>query len=190
MGRIVLMNADSHSASNAVKLEYTTKIVLTLIFLVGLGLFIVYSGPPRILQAVTSWTAMDFILLGLATYRLGRLVSYDRVMEPFRSPFARTVPDPTGAGESVEPRGDGIRGAIGQLISCPICSGTWISAGLVALLVWFPAVVRFFLWMTAAIAFAEILQSISEALTWSGQLNRTRAGAHQASQEKTETIAK
>jgi hypothetical protein len=126
---------------------------------------------------------LDFVLLGLATYRLGHLVSYDLVMEPLRSPFARTVPDSTGAGDTVEPRGEGVQGALGQLITCPICSGTWISAGLVALMVWFPGIIRFFLWMTAAIALAEIIQAITEALCWSGNLNRSRAGAMQKERE-------
>jgi hypothetical protein len=115
-------------------------------------------------------------LLSLATYRLGHLVAYDRVMEPFRSPFARTVPDATGAGESVEAKGAGIRHTIGQLITCPICAGTWIAAGLVYGLVLLPEFTRLFLWMTAAIGLAEIVNSATEAWCWSGQLSRVRVG--------------
>lgn len=181
------MSVSYPSAASSIRRENATKIFLTLIFLGGLGSFVALTGPSRIMQAITSWTVLDFILLGLSTYRLGHLVSYDRVMEPLRAPFARTVPDPTGAGESVEPHGEGARSAIGQLISCPICTGTWLSAGVVSLMIWFPAIVRFFLWMTAAVALSEILQSVTEALSWSGQLSRARAGALQAGKESRES---
>ena len=42
-------------------------------------------------------------LLGLSAYRMGRLVAYDKVFETYRSFFTQTVPDQSGAGDSVEP---------------------------------------------------------------------------------------
>lgn len=122
---------------------------------------------------------MDLVLLVLATFRLGRLIAYDVVMEPFRRPFARTVPDATGAGETVEPSGTGVRRALGQLFSCPICTGTWVAAFLVYGLYTVPGPTRVFLVIMAVIGAAELLNGVEEAFCWSGQLARTMAGRQQ-----------
>lgn len=121
---------------------------------------------------------LELLLLGFATMRLGRLVAFSQVMEPFRAPFAVTVPDDSGAGESVIARGQGVRQAVGQLITCPICAGTWIAAALVYGLYAFPGPGHVFLYMTAAIGIAEVLHSLTEALCWSSSNARVQAGAH------------
>lgn len=169
---------------NSIQREYIAKIVLALLFLIGIGLFAVSAGPEKLSRAISSLTAIDLILFSLATFRLGRLVAYDRVMEPLRYPFTRTVPDDSGAGESVEPKGEGERQAIGQMLTCPVCAGTWVAAGLVFAFVWFPDLTRLFLWMTAAIGLAEVLQAATEALSWGGQLNRNLAGKNQSGRSK------
>lgn len=161
--------------SRAIRQEYAVKILLILLFIAVVALASL-AGTGKLMQRLASWSAIDFLLVGLATHRLGRLVAYDRVMEPVRRPFARTGPDATGAGESVEPIGEGLKQVIGQLLTCPICSGTWIAAGLVIGLVWLPEVTRLFLWMTAAIGLAEIINALVEMFSWSGQLNRTLTG--------------
>lgn len=164
--------------------EYATKLVLMSVFLGGLLLFIAYMtvyGP--------GWDAfklstMDLVLLSLSTYRLGRLVAYDRVMEPLRNFVARTVPDPTGAGDTTEAKGEGIQQSVGQLVTCPICIGTWIAAGLVYLLYLFPGPVRVFLTMTAVIGVAELLVALTEALCWTGQYGRVMSGLKMREQER------
>lgn len=172
------MNHGRPGNSDSMMREYATKVVLVIVFLSALVAFVVFFGPDRLLQTVQSWNVLDLSLLALATYRLGHLVAYDRVMEPFRQPFARTVPDSSGAGDTVEAReGRGIRHALGQLVSCPICSGTWICAMLVYALALLPGPTRIFLWMTAAIGLAELLNALSEALCWRGELSRAQTGA-------------
>ena len=158
------------------KREQLTKIVLILIFLSGFGIAIWALTPERILTTLQSWDFLDLALLGFAAFRLGRLVAYDRVMEPLRAYFAQTVPDATGAGESVEPRGEGVRQALGQMITCPICAGTWIAALLVIGLVWLPGLAQLFVWAAAAIGLAELVGSTVEALCWVAQRARVQAG--------------
>jgi len=161
------------------RVERGTKIVLTGVFLGLFGLFVfvnVRTGWLRFF--LPGW--FDIALLALATFRLGRLIAYDRVFEPFRAPFTRTVPDETGAGESVEPRGKGVRQAIGQLISCPICAGTWVAAILVYLLLLYPDVTRLFLTFTAVIGAAELLNGVNEALCWRAERDRALAGRERA----------
>ncbi|HEX9018485.1 MAG TPA: DUF1360 domain-containing protein [Anaerolineaceae bacterium] len=128
-------------------------------------------------------SAMDLTLLAFSTYRLGRLIAYDRVMEPFRKFFTNTVPDVTGAGESVDPKGEGFQQAIGQLMCCPICAGTWVAALLTYGLYLFPGPARVFLTMTTAIGVAELLGAATEALSWTGQQARTNSGAKMMERE-------
>ena len=104
------------SSGKSVRKEYIAKVILILVFLSGFALFIgwmLFFGPGL---AVFRLNAMDLFLLTFATYRLGRLIAYDRVMEPVRQFFTNTVPDSTGAGDSVDPKGEGFQQAIGQLM--------------------------------------------------------------------------
>lgn len=160
----------------SLKYEYTTKLVLTVIYLAALAAILAFAGQVRLSRTIENLTVLDLGLFGLATFRLGRLAAYDRVMEPVRSLVAQTVPDPTGAGDTVEPKGEGLQQALGQLVSCPICAGTWIASGLMYIYIWFPAPVQIFLWVTAAVGLAEFLNTLVEALCWTGERNRVLTG--------------
>ncbi len=120
----------------------------------------------------------DFVLLALAAFRLGRLSAYDIVTSPFRAPFTQTVPDGTGAGESVEPKGEGWQWAVGELLCCPICSGTWIAALLVYALELAPRPGRMFITIMGAMGLGEVFNALVEALSWGGQLAREKAGVY------------
>jgi hypothetical protein len=127
-------------------------------------------------------TPMDLALLSLATYRGGRLIAYDKVTEPLRSAFASTEPDESGAGETVTPKGTGARRALGELISCPTCAGTWLAAGFVYGLKLAPRPTRIMLAILSANGAAELLDSTVEALTWSGRAARDETGMLQERQ--------
>jgi hypothetical protein len=168
----------------SLRMEYIAKIIITAVFLGVFAFFIgwIINGP--------GWDAfqlswLDVALLGLATYRMGHLISYDRVTEPLRALFTETVPDSTGAGDSVEPKGTGFQNAIGQLLCCPICSGTWAAAGLVYALYAFPDPARVMITILAVVGMAEILNSAGELFSWGGQYARTMAGAHTKAQQRT-----
>jgi hypothetical protein len=161
--------------------DHVAKLIITAVFMGAFGLFIGWMiWGPGMDAFQLSW--MDLVLLSLATYRMGHLISYDRVMEPLRSLFTETVPDSTGAGDSVEPKGTGFQNAIGQLLCCPICSGTWAAAGLVYALYTFPAPARVFITILAAVGAAEILNAAGELFSWGGQYARTMSGAQMKSQ--------
>lgn len=169
---------------NPQRKEAYTKIFLIAVFLGGFALFIWYmttSGPGLSVFRL-GW--LDFILLSFTTYRLGHLISYDQVTEPLRRAFTRTVPDSTGAGDSVEPKGEGVQQALGQLISCPICSGTWVAALLVYAFTLWPEPVRVFLTMMAVIGLAELMNAAGEALSWTAQHKRVLSGAQMTARKK------
>ncbi|MDR3576783.1 MAG: DUF1360 domain-containing protein [Anaerolineaceae bacterium] len=174
------MNTKSDRSSQQ---EAATKVAFTIAFLLVFAGFIVVAARLIPIRLDTPPGVFDFVLLAFATMRLGRMVAYDRVMEPFRAPFTITVPDKSGVGKTVVARGTGIRCSIGQLISCPICVGTWIAAGLVYALYAFPGPARVFIIISAAIGLAEMLNGVIEAFSWSGHLARTMAGTQMAAKK-------
>jgi hypothetical protein len=118
----------------------------------------------------------DFVLLAFSTFRMGRLVAYDLVTQPYRAPFTETVPDPYGASETVVPKQHGWRRAFGELISCPICSGTWVAAAMVYALQVAPNPARIFMAIMGASGVGEILNSLAESLSWGGESSRKQVG--------------
>lgn len=74
-------------------------------------------------------TPLNLLLLGLASYRTGRVIALDEVTQPLRLPFVEVRHE---NGERKEtPKKEGWRGAIGALVTCPDCIGFWI-AGVLA----------------------------------------------------------
>jgi hypothetical protein len=153
-----------------------TYMALSGTFMVLLALFNLLR--PRRKHDNASIKPFDYILLGLSVFRMGRMVSYDTVMEPYRAPFTQTVPDDSGAGDTVEPKGEGWRRAIGELISCPICSGTWIAAVLVYGMQVLPGPTRALMAIMSVIGIGEILNAGTEALSWNAQLAREQVGTY------------
>lgn len=118
---------------------------------------------------------LDLLLLGLASYRTGRMLAFERVAKPLREPFTETVPDDSGAGETVVAEGRGVRFALGELLSCPICAGTWVAAGLVYGLRLLPRPTRVYMAIMGAAGVMEVTNAVVEALTWVSEAARKRA---------------
>ncbi len=146
--------------------------LLSGIFNLGLALFCWRRKPEQI-------DLKDWGLLTLATFRMSRMVAYDKVMQTYRSPVVETVPHDSGAGETTQakPETTGIKRALGELISCPICNGTWISAGLVYGLCLKPNYTRTLINVMSVMGAVEILQGAFEAIQWQGELARHQTGA-------------
>lgn len=118
------------------------------------------------------------VVLTFAAYRLGRMMSYDLIFETYRSPFVVTGPDPTGAGDTTFPRVEnGIVEALGNLLCCPICTATWVSALLLDLYQFVPVLVLGLSLIFALAGGAELLGATTEFLEWRGQAAREDAGA-------------
>lgn len=85
----------------------------------------------------------DVLLLGVATHELSRTITRARVTIPLRVPFTH-YEGSDGAGQvREEPRGRGLRRAIGSLLTCQFCTGPWVALGLGAALLYFPRGTRF-----------------------------------------------
>src|SRR3954469_11470193 len=102
--------------------------------------------------------AQDVLLAGVATHKLSRLLTKDKVTSFVRAPFPE-FQEPAGKGELEEkPRGSGLRLATGELLVCPYCVAQWISAGFAVGYVHAPRLTRLFAGMWTMYAISDGLQ--------------------------------
>jgi hypothetical protein len=77
----------------------------------------------------------DTVRIGLASYKIGRLVAKDPVTTFVRAPVTK---DP----DATEPKREGPARALGELVTCPYCVGLWVASGFAYSLVLFPRQTR------------------------------------------------
>lgn len=106
----------------------------------------------------------DIVLLGVATQKVSRLLTKDKVTSVLRSPFVAFEEMGDGNEVNERPRGDGARRAIGELLTCPFCLDQWVGAALAAGFVVVPRLARFVAALFAAVALADGLHWLSEGL--------------------------
>ncbi len=124
-------------------------------------LLVAQSSGRRLPERIAS---RDLVLLGVATYKLSRLISSDRVTSPLRAPFTEYV-EPAGASEVKETvRGTGIQRAIGDLLTCPYCLGPWVGMALTFGLVLKPRTTRLIGGILAAATISDGLNHATTAL--------------------------
>ena len=107
-------------------------------------------------------TFLDLAVLGAATFKAARTISRDEVTSFLREPFVEGAAH-EGA-ESALPTGD-LRQAIGELVTCSRCIGTWAAAGLTTAQVIAPRFGRLLTWSLAAAGTNDVLQAGFAALT-------------------------
>jgi Protein of unknown function (DUF1360) len=84
----------------------------------------------------------DILLVGIASHKLARLIAKDKVTSFVRAPFTR-YREAGGHGEvEEEPRGTGLRLAVGEFLVCPYCIGQWVATALMVGLVASPRLTR------------------------------------------------
>src|SRR3954467_4278903 len=116
-------------------------------------------------------TALDFAVLGAAAFKAARTLSHDEVTSFLRDPFVRGT---AHSGEDEEPVQGGMEQAIGELVTCSRCAGTWVAAGLAATQIIAPRFGRLLTWSLGAAAANDFLQ---------GSFSALRAKANQLEQE-------
>ena len=100
----------------------------------------------------------DLLLLGVATHKLSRLLTKDRVTSFLRAPFTQFQED-SGQGEVEErPYGEGLREAVGELVSCPYCLAQWVATGFTLGLVSNPRLTRFISSVLVVHTLSDMLQ--------------------------------
>ena len=101
-------------------------------------------------------TALDLFALSAATFKASRTLSREKVASFVREPFVE--------GEDEHPAGQGFQRALGELVTCTRCVGTWSAAALASTQMLTPRFGRALTWTLAAGAANDFLQAGFAAL--------------------------
>jgi hypothetical protein len=108
-------------------------------------------------------TTLDLAVLCIATFKMARTITRDDVTSFIRAPF---VAGEAGGGNEEEPLPTGgVQQAIGELVTCSRCVGTWAAAGLATTQILAPRFGRLLTWSLAAAGANDFLQAGFAALT-------------------------
>lgn len=107
-------------------------------------------------------TPLDLAVLSLASFKAARTLARDEVTSFIREPF---VKGEAHSGEGEEPVEGGMHQAIGELVTCSRCVGTWAAAGLAFTQILAPRTGRLLSWSLAAAGANDFLQAAFAALT-------------------------
>jgi Protein of unknown function (DUF1360) len=102
-------------------------------------------------------TAKELIPLGAATFAVSKAVARERIGSWVREPFVEN--------EDLKPKGNRLRRAVGELVTCTRCVGTWSALGVVGLRVLHPEAGRTVTTVLAASAANDWLQAGFKLLT-------------------------
>jgi hypothetical protein len=106
--------------------------------------------------------ALDLAILALATFKAARTIARDDVTSFIREPFVEG--EAHDGDESPVETGD-LRQAVGELVTCSRCIGTWVAAGLGTTQILAPRFGRILTWSLAAGGANDWLQAGFSALT-------------------------
>ncbi len=107
-------------------------------------------------------TPLDFVVLSVASFKAARTLASDEVTSFLREPFVRG--EAHEGDEEPLHTGD-YRQAIGELVTCSRCGGTWAAAGLAVSQILSPRFGRLLTWSLAAAGANDWLQAGFAALT-------------------------
>jgi hypothetical protein len=106
--------------------------------------------------------ALDLAALGLATFKTARTITRDDVASFLREPF---VEGEAGDGHEHAVETGDVRQALGELVTCSRCIGTWVAGGLATTQILAPRFGRVLTWTLAAAGLNDWLQAGFAALT-------------------------
>jgi hypothetical protein len=118
-------------------------------------------------------TTLDLAVLSAASFKAARTLARDEVTSFIREPFVRGHAH-EGGEEPVE-TGDWQQ-AIGELVTCSRCAGTWAAAALATTQVLAPRFGRMLTWSFAAAGINDFLQAAFAALGHKADALRERVG--------------
>ena len=107
-------------------------------------------------------TWLDLATLAAASFKASRTIAGDEVTSFLRGPFVEG--QAYGGREEPLETGD-VRQAIGELVTCSRCIGTWVAAGLASTQVLAPRFGRLLTWTLGTAALNDFLQAGFAALT-------------------------
>jgi hypothetical protein len=110
-------------------------------------------------------TPLDLVVLSAASFKAARTLARDEVTSFLREPFVEGAAHE--GGEDPVETGD-YRQALGELVTCSRCVGTWAAAALATSQILAPRFGRLLTWSLAAAGINDWLQAGFAALTKTG----------------------
>jgi hypothetical protein len=107
-------------------------------------------------------TPLDLVVLSAATFKAARTLAHDEVTSFLREPF---VEGEAHVGDEAPVETGDYRQAIGELVTCSRCGGTWAAAALASSQILAPRFGRLLTWSLAAAGINDWLQAGFAALT-------------------------
>ncbi|WP_339215604.1 DUF1360 domain-containing protein [Ornithinibacillus sp. FSL M8-0202] len=114
---------------------------------------------------INGW--LDFLIISLASFRLTRLIVFDKITSFLRKPFHEEIKEIDSDGNEItyiEIKGKGLRNWFGELLSCYWCTGIWAAAILLGLLYVWPTGSEILVLILAVAGAASIIESIVQRL--------------------------
>jgi hypothetical protein len=108
-------------------------------------------------------TFLELMVFGLASFRLTRLLVYDKITAFLRDLFIKEIEEIDENGEKsiyLVPKDGWFREFFGELLSCYWCTGIWSSIALYTLYCLLPSIAVPLLFVLAISGIAAIIESI------------------------------
>lgn len=102
------------------------------------------------------------LMISLASFRVTRLIVFDKITEFIRAPFFDIVMD--GEESFFVPKSTGLKKWIGGLLDCYWCTGFWVSLGLFSLVKLLPEIGEPIIVVFAIAGLASFIESINSRL--------------------------
>jgi hypothetical protein len=102
----------------------------------------------------------DVVLFGIATHKIGRILTKDWVTSPLRAPFTQYQKSAGGGEVEERSRGEGLQRATGDLLTCPWCIAPWVAATLYATYVVSAPAARMIAAASTSVAISDFLQHL------------------------------
>jgi hypothetical protein len=131
---------------------------------VFVGALALAGGLQRLLgRDAREQTWLDLATLSAASFKASRTIARDEVTSFLREPFVEG--DPHHGEEEQAVQTGGIDQALGELVTCSRCVGTWVAAGLATTQLLAPRFGRLLTWTLAGAGINDFLQAGFTALT-------------------------
>ena len=108
--------------------------------------------------------ARDIAILGMATHKLSLVGAEDAVTSPLRAPFTELQEKTSPKKLDEEPRGEGLRRSVGELITCKFCLSVWLASFFTYGLVLAPRITRLVATIFAVVTVSDHLHQAYKAL--------------------------
>ena len=139
---------------------YSAYAAIAGVFVGGLG---VAGAAARLLDRNPACQSpLDLVVLSAASFKAARTLAHDEVTSFLREPF---VEGEAHEGDEDPVRTGDYRQAIGELVTCSRCGGTWAAAALATTQILAPRFGRLLTWSLAAAGANDFLQAAFVKLT-------------------------